>query len=287
MKGYSPLEKAVAYIEAHLDEDIGLRDVSQAAGYSYYHMTRLFSSVLGEPVGRYIGRRRLYKASESLVHTRRRIIDIALDSGFGSPEAFSRAFKSRFGVSPADYRKAGVDLVVNAKRGLAPEDVDHIAHNVSHRPQILILERREVAGIRGVTSLSENRFPDLWEQFLGLSPESWAAADIRYCVCETQDTAYTEAGDVTFSVMLGSPVEDLSHLPQTLVRKTLSGGRYALFTHRGALSGLQKTYQYIYGTWLPSAAAELDDREDFEAYERRVISPESPDNEVKIYIPIK
>lgn len=58
LKEISPLERAIEYIETSLNENIGLSDVSRDTGYSYYHMTRLFSSLLGESVGRYINRRR-------------------------------------------------------------------------------------------------------------------------------------------------------------------------------------------------------------------------------------
>ena len=47
----TPLERAIEYIETHLDENIDLGDVSREMGYSYYHMTRMFSAVLVEPVG--------------------------------------------------------------------------------------------------------------------------------------------------------------------------------------------------------------------------------------------
>lgn len=171
MKQLSPLERAVEYIEEHLNENIGLSDVSRETGYSYYHMTRLFSTVLGESVGRYINRRRLYNASEKLIHSDRRITDIAFDSGFESAEAFSRAFKNVFGSSPADYRKAGLDLVVNAKREMAPEDVSHIANNISRSPEKVWLEEIKIAGIRGMTSISDNRLPGLWKQFRSLHTE--------------------------------------------------------------------------------------------------------------------
>ena len=69
--------------------------------------------------------------------------------------------------------------------------------------------------------------------------------------------------------------------------KTLNAGRYAVFTHRGALTNLLKTYQYIYGTWLQSTKEELDDREDFEIYEHDVLSMDDLNSEVKILIPIK
>lgn len=285
----TPLERAIEYIETHLNEPIGLSDVSKETGYSYYHMTRLFSSVLGESVGRYINRRRLYNASEKLIHSNQRVIDIALDCGFESPEAFSRAFKAVFGRSPVDYRKAGLDLVVNAKREMAPEDVAHIAHNISRTPELVMLKETRVAGLRGTTSLSDNRFPELWEEFLHLHKDLFIAAGAGYCICETQQTTYTKDGDVLFTAMVGSPVHDVTALPPSLSldQKVLRAGKYAVFTHRGTLANLFKTYKYIFGTWLQTTKAQLDDREDFEVYEREVLSFDDPDNEVKIYIPVK
>ena len=288
LKELSPLERAVEYIEAHLNENIGLRDVAGEIGYSYYHMTRLFSSVLGESAGRYIQRRRLYQASGQLLRSGRSVIEIALDSGFASPEAFSRAFKAAFGSSPAEYRKAGLDLVVNAKRELSPGDVYHIANNISHTPEILTLKEMKIADVRGTTSLSQNRLPGLWEEFLRLRGERGRfASDEGYGICETQQTVYTQDGDVSFSVVAGGPVERFDGLPRPLVPKTLGPGRYAVFIHRGSFAKLFQTYQYIFGTWLPAAGEALDEREDFERYSRAVRAFDDPDNEVSIYIPIK
>lgn len=287
MKKLFPLERAITYIESHLCEDIGLEDVSRETGYSYYYMTRLFASVLGESVGHYINRRRLYDASEKLVHSNKRITDIAFDSGFSSSEAFSRAFKSVFGCSPSAYRKAGLNLVVNAKRELVPEDVYHIANNISHSPQILLMEERKVAGIRGSVALSDNQIPALWEAFLRRYKKKFDFTGTGYSICETQQTAYTKEGDISFSVVVGGSVNSFNGLPQTLSKKILPAGRYAVFTHRGTFANLFKTYQYIYGTWLLTTKEELDDREDFEVYERKVSSFDDPENEVKIYIPVK
>lgn len=202
----TPLERAIEYIETHLDENIDLGDVSREMGYSYYHMTRLFSAVLGEPVGRYISRRRLYRAAQQLVHSDRRIIDIALESGFQSPEAFSRAFKALFKTTPAGYRKAGLDLVATAKRQLLPGDVPHIAAGISHSPEILQLtEEIKIAGLRDITSISQNRIPQLWDQFLRFHGDLYELSKTAYSICETRQTVYTTDGDVTFSVMVGSP----------------------------------------------------------------------------------
>lgn len=177
--------------------------------------------------------------------------------------------------------------MVNAKRELTPGDVEHIANNISHLPQIVFQEEIRLAGIRGTTKLSDNQLPGLWERLQKLQKEVTDGGCIGYGVCETQQTTYTKDGDMEFSVIVGSPVSCYKDSPPVLVEKTLSAGRYAVFTHRGTFANLIKTYQYIFGTWLSQTEEELDNREDFEVYEHEVVSIDDPDNEVKIFIPIK
>lgn len=101
------IEKTILFIESHLTASFTVEDAAREAGYSYYHLNRQFSAVLGESVGSYIKKRRLSHAARELIYTERRIIDIALDHGFESSEAFSRAFKAVYHTSPAGYRKTG------------------------------------------------------------------------------------------------------------------------------------------------------------------------------------
>lgn len=90
-----------------------------------------------------------------------------------------------------------------------------------------------------------------------------------------------------FRHIVGLEVSSYEKIPQMLVKKTLRAGRYAVFTHTGGLNGLEKTYDYIWGTWFLSTKEKLDSRADFELYDRRYRGFDDPDNEVDIYIPIK
>lgn len=287
MTNLSPLEAAITYIETHLYENIGLKDVARETGYSYYHMTRLFTSSLGEPVGSYIHKRRLYNASRKLLYTDMRVIDIAIEIGFESSEAFSRAFKSIYGSSPAVYRKNGQNLVVRTKKELDVKSLQHITGNITLDPIIVETEEVNLAGIRGTTTLTDNCLPHLWEQFLLLREKYSCIKADGYSVCETDRAVYSEAGDVVFSVMIGSPGKCFASLPDVLIHKTIAAGKYAIFTHRGSLGNLDKTYAYIYGTWLLSGKGQLDEREDFEVYRSKIIAYDHPENVVEIYIPVK
>lgn len=76
-------------------------------------------------------------------------------------------------------------------------------------------------------------------------------------------------------------------VPEGVVTKVLKAGRYAVFTHRGSLSMLRRTFDYIWGTWFLTTREEVDGREDFELYDERFLGYDHPDSEVDLYIPVK
>jgi AraC family transcriptional regulator len=103
----NPINRAIDYIEANLTQTIDLSEVAAAAGYSPFHLSRLFLAMTGETPGGYIRKRRLSEAARQLLASETRILDIALDYQFGSQAAFTRAFRAALGTSPGTYRKRG------------------------------------------------------------------------------------------------------------------------------------------------------------------------------------
>ncbi|MNW67141.1 Bacterial transcription activator, effector binding domain [compost metagenome] len=69
--------------------------------------------------------------------------------------------------------------------------------------------------------------------------------------------------------------------------KIIPGGKYAVFTHKGTIANLIKTYDYIWRSWVLFAKETLDDREDFEIYDKRFLGADDADSQIDIYIPIK
>lgn len=288
MKYLHALEIAITYIEAHLNEDIGLEDVARETGYSYYHITRLFKSVVGETVGSYINKRRLSNASKGLLYTEKRILDIAIESNYESSEAFSRAFKDVYHISPLEYRKNQLDLFVGSKKCLNPDMLQHIANSITIEPQIVNVSETRVAGIRGDVTLKGDSLPYLWEQFHKIRTViPHTIADRRdFCICETGETTYTESGDAIYSEMIGTEIDSFEDMPDIVATKVIKPGKYAVFTHLGSLYSLEKTYDYIWGTWILSTKEELDNREDFELYTEQIHGADNPNNKIEIYIPI-
>ncbi len=100
------IERALRFIAEHLDEPLTVADVARAAYLSEFHFHRVFHAEVGEPLGRFVTRRRLEVAALRLAYQRdRTITDIALSSGYSSSSNFSKAFSLYFGVSPSDVRE--------------------------------------------------------------------------------------------------------------------------------------------------------------------------------------
>lgn len=100
--------EAIAYIESHLNEDLALDTVANAVHYSKYHLHRIFVDTVGVTLHDYIQRRKLTEAAKLLVCSGRPILEIALNAGYGSQQAFSQVFKSMYKRTPAKYREQGV-----------------------------------------------------------------------------------------------------------------------------------------------------------------------------------
>ena len=99
------VSKMQKYIDAHLDEEITLEHLSQAAGYSKYHASRIFKELTGKTPVETVRALRLTKAARVLRDSNNKVVDIALDNGFDSHDGFTRAFTRQFDITPQKYSR--------------------------------------------------------------------------------------------------------------------------------------------------------------------------------------
>ena len=103
------MHRVLEYVDRHLDEQLELDTLAKVADFSSFHFHRLFAAWFGETLGDYVRRRRLEVAALRLVaQPRLPVLQVALSVGFGSTEAFARAFKTRFGSTPTAWRQSQV-----------------------------------------------------------------------------------------------------------------------------------------------------------------------------------
>ena len=110
MHAWEAIQKTLDYIEEHIVEEIKIEDLADIASLSLFYYQRLFSRLVKRPVRDYIKLRRMAMVLEVLQNKNNRILDIALEYGFGSHETFTRAFKEVYGMTPEQYRRKPISL---------------------------------------------------------------------------------------------------------------------------------------------------------------------------------
>ena len=296
MDTYERIERSVDFIERNLREALTLERVAAEAYFSPYHYHRIFRGIAGDSVGEYIRKRRLTEAADELIGGSKRVLEIALDFSFQSPEAFTSSFKKLFGLTQSAYRKKGVKLTTLAKKRLDAGRLRHLREGVTMEPRIVHKASFMVVGTEITTTLKsnwENRdIAKLWTRFHPRMDEipNRINPSIAYGICGniseeapptadmTDDTEYTELVCVEVSA--------LDRIPVGMVSRSVPERTYAVFTHKGKLfPNLQQTYDYIYGTWVPRSGYEPDGAGDFELYDERW-DPTTGEGEIDIYVPI-
>ncbi|GHE43576.1 AraC family transcriptional regulator [Streptomyces longispororuber] len=106
----SALNQLVDLVEEHLAEDPDVRGLAGAFGTTEYHLRRMFSSLAGMPLSEYVRRRRMTVAAADVVRGEGDLLSIAVRHGYGSSEAFGRAFRAVHGAGPGDVRRDGGPL---------------------------------------------------------------------------------------------------------------------------------------------------------------------------------
>jgi AraC family transcriptional regulator len=247
------LNRVLVQLESRLDEPVSLEDLARAAHLSPYHFHRVFTGMVGEPVAAYQRRLRLQRAVGQLSLSARPVTDIALEAGYESHEAFTRAFKAAFGETPSAYRKraaAGDRTLAGALRPVFP--ANHGRNEME--AEIVQLPARRVAFVRHVGPYQN--CGAAWERLCGWAgpkgllgpqtlfigvchddPEITPPDKVRYDACITVPDSVAAAGEVG--------VQDLP------------GGDFAQTLHKGPYENLSATYHALCGQWIPTRGREM------------------------------
>jgi AraC family transcriptional regulator len=243
--------RALDFVEANLREEIAVADMADAAGYSLYHFCRTFNGLVHHTPYDYLMRRRLSESARELVESDKRIIDIAFDYRFNSPETYSRAFKRMFDTQPSQWREHGR---LDRRFLLSPLTSEHLEHVNAGDYLKPILEEREAFQVAGVMTLVEDGgegVSRLWEV---LARELESVGGAVYYGITWYPADWEES--VAF-YMAGVAVEVVDSVSPVLVVKSIPSLKYARFIHKGARDDLRLTLDYIYQTWLPKSGERL------------------------------
>ena len=275
----NPVAKALWYIENNFAGELLLDEIANVAGVSRYHVSRAFGEAIGRPITGYVRGRRLTEAAKALASGATDILTVALAVGYGSHEAFTRAFREQFGLTPESVR---------AQRHLDNiELVEAVTMNQSVLKELAEprFETRKAFLVAGLSARYD------YESCGGGIPAQWQRFGpyIGSVAGQVGSDAYGvryNSDDNGLDYLCGVEVGEFSQLPPELSRVRVPANRYAVFTHYGHISAIRSTWSTIWSKWLPKSGHQIADAPDFERYDAR-FDPRSGNGEVEIWVPLK
>jgi len=240
----------LTWLESHLDHPLSLDNVAAKAGYSKWHLQRMFKDVTGHAIGAYIRARRLSKSAVALRLTARPILDIALQYRFDSQQTFTRAFKKQFSMTPALYRRSADWSAYGIRPPLQLDSVTLPAHKFVTLPPLHLigLTQSYSCALEQISDFRNEMRIQFWRAFLEhcptIPPELYGLHEPRPSIerDDEQEVFYTTA----------LPPELAENCLPNAHAVTLDGGDYVQFDYEGPGTGLQEFILTVYGTCMPS-----------------------------------
>lgn len=275
----SPAEKALWYIESHFGQEITLDDVANVAGVSRYHMSRAFGLATGHSIMQYVRGRRLTEAARSLANGAPDILAVALDAGYGSHEAFTRAFRDQFGLTPETVRAQGN---LNNIEQMEPIKMDETLLTNLEPPRFENGKTLLIAGLgERYNAETSAGIPAQWQRFapnIGHIPGQIGHATYGV-LCNSDDAGNTE-------YISGVEVSNFARVPKEWSRLRIPEQRYAVFSHRDHISTIRRVWYTIWNKWLPESGQKVAEGPEFERYGEE-FNPSTGTGGFEIWIPIQ
>ncbi|MEP7307974.1 MAG: AraC family transcriptional regulator [Acidobacteriota bacterium] len=263
--------KALWYIESHLSADLSLDSIAGVVGVSRFHLSRAFGLAAGCALTSYVRGRRLSEAAKTLATGAPDILGVALDAGYGSHEAFTRAFRQHFGLTPEQVRErahtGGLDL-------LETINMNGTTSTTIAPPRIVRQDTLLIFGLSQRYHRTNAGIPSQWDRFvpyLGKShPSSMRSRagsivpgqigpDTFGVICNTDDTGSNE-------YICGVQVSEFPAHPAEFARLRIPPQTYAVFEHKDHVSAVVTTWTAIWNNALSGAGYAPFDGPAFERY---------------------
>jgi AraC family transcriptional regulator len=281
-----PFKDLIAWLEQQLDQPLTLEQVAARAGLSPFHFSRLFTARMGRSVMAHVRGRRLVRGARRLCgEPDLKLVDLAFDCGFESQEAFTRAFKRVFGVSPGRFRSGfAVDPIEGQYPMTAPAAK---TASVVRLPELVRLPAFHVAGpARRFDEATKSDIPQLWSALIGALPfegqvESWAT----YGVVSSVDPS-----EGCFQYLAGVGVEPGCVPPPGFSTMEIPAAAYAVF--RITLDGsalhpqVKQAMATVWGELLPASGLKVAGGPDFELYDGR-FDPLKAGSVIDLHVPVQ
>ncbi|CAM5735827.1 AraC family transcriptional regulator [Streptomyces hirsutus] len=248
------LNQALEHIEGRLEQQVDVTELARIAATSEYHLRRMFSALAGMPLSEYVRRRRLTVAGAEVLAGRESLLEIAVRYGYGSGEAFARAFRAMHGIGPGEARRTGAVLVSQPRLAfrLTVEGSSSMRYRVVDRPDFSVVglkarvplvhtgpNQAMIDFVRGIDPRTLERLEKLSDQ----EPQGIVA------VCDDLDPSRAEGTELDY---YHGVVTSAAASEGTTVL-SVPAGTWAVFTTSGpAPQAIQELWRDVFTQWFPS-----------------------------------
>jgi AraC family transcriptional regulator len=251
--------KALWYIESHLTGDLSLDAIAGVIDVSRFHLCRAFAVSTSDSLAGYVRARRLSDAAKALARGAPDILAVALDAGYGSHEAFTRAFRQHFGLTPEQLRAQARLNNLNLQE---PVRMDQTTISPLTSPRLVKNGALLIFGLSQKYSCQSNAgMPSQWSRFLPhFDHIPGQVGHIAYgVICNADDAGNHE-------YICGVEVTEFPAHPPEFARLRIPPQSYAVFEHRDHISAITATWKAVWEQGLASAGYQAADGPAFERY---------------------
>ena len=259
------LERVINYIGDHLADDLDVNQLAEIANFSPYHFHRIYREVISEPVNVTVRRLRLHHAARELSSTEQPILTIAQNVGYGSVEAFSRAFSKAYGFTPVKYRNERKHHCY-----LTEPELSELAHVEGSMTMFTIemmdLEETTLVGLEHIGDYMGigTKFEQMYMKtgMLGLLGEKTRSMGLYY-----GDPQSVPEEELRSAACISIDSSQLSIIEgESLSTYILPEGKYATLLFKGPYSELSQAYSWLFGHWLPNSGLQAGNFPPIEEY---------------------
>lgn len=285
MESLQRMLDSIEYIESHLENELLLDEIAAIACMSRFHFQRMFHMLTGYTVAEYIRNRRITVAAQELVHSKSKVIDVAMKYGYESPESFTKAFRRIHGIPPSDAKKHSQSLKAYPKISFQIQ----LKGDVEMDYKIVEKDAFTVVGksIRTTTIGGENnqKIAAFWNESNqnGLSKEL-----AKNCgplgllgICIDFDK---QQENLTYLI---AAEKNSEQIPVDWETRQIPAATWAIFPVHGAMpNAMPKIWERIFSEWFPATGYEHSGGPEMEVYLSDA-DPYSKDYYSEIWVPLK
>lgn len=283
------MQRVLRHVDSQPEAALDLGGLAVLAHSSPFHFHRQFAALCGLPLARYVLLSRMRRAASWLAHRPAMpVLEVALASGYESPEAFTRAFRRLFDKTPSQWRREPRSAAWAACERLLqqaeqypmkhhPFELDQVRlEQLPDIPVALLVHRGPMQDL----APSLQRFI-AWRRERQLPPARAATYNLLY-----DDPDSVPPADCRFGLAVAWD-QPVPPNPQGLVAGHIEGGLHAVLRHEGSDASLDQAIRWLYGVWLPQSGLELRNAPPW--LQRLRFFPEVPAHEalVEIHLPLR